>query len=696
MTGFPLLADFSENDVAAFRASGGFDEHWYLSEYPDVARSGIDPARHYLWIGRKLGRLPLPRRAFKASDYVAPLTERPREQGNERQFSKRRFYDPPAYQAAKVIAFYLPQFHTFAKNDEWWGEGFTEWTNVRPAVPQFHGHYQPHIPHTDVGYYDLSDNNVFRKQIDIAKSHGVSGFCYYYYWFAGERLMERALESFLSDKSLDFPFCVCWANENWTRRWDGLESEILIAQGHSPEDDIACIEDLSRFFRDERYIKVDGKPLMVIYRPSLLPNAKETADRWRDWCRRNGIGEIYLAYTQSFERVDPTEYGFDAAIEFPPNNSGPADLTSSVIPLSEDFEAKVYDWVSLAKRSEIYDNPSYKLFRSVCPGWDNTARRKNKGSILINNSPDYYEKWLKNAIRETILRSEGEGDRLVFVNAWNEWAEGAHLEPDMQDGYSYLEATRRAVNLRTEAPKIAVAIHAFYPDVLQEIIRLTEFLPKHVQLFVTTPKDKRGEVEAILARQSLQYQLLVTENRGRDVLPFLQVLDILVEQGFEYVLKVHTKKSLHRDDGDSWRNDLYEAVLGISNFLRSIVAFQNDANLGILGPRGHLVSMDTYLGSNLDRILQYSRLLGIGPDEILDHAFFAGTMFIARVAALEPILHLGISEQDFEPESGQIDGTLAHAVERLIGLSACSRKYRLGFTCDPFEEALINRTYGFA
>ena len=345
--------------------------------------------------------------------------------------------------AASLYAFYLPQFHAIAENDKWWGEGFTEWTNVRPAKPQFPGHDQPHMPdeQSGLGYYDLTDPSVMARQIKMAKDHGVEGFCFYFYWFAGHRLLEKPLLNLLDNPTLDVPFMLCWANENWSRRWDGRDDDVLMAQDHSEDDDIAFIRYVSKYLKDPRYRRIDGKPVLLVYRPIELPDAKATAARWRDWCRDNGIGDIYLAYTQSFEDNNPRDYGFDGAVEFPPNNSNPPDVTDRVIDVADDFTGKIYDWDIFPKRSDNYGSTNYPLFRSVCPGWDNTARRKNNGTVFINNTPARYSHWLRNAVIDT-AHNHAAGDRLVFVNAWNEWAEGAHLEPDASNGFSYLTATR--------------------------------------------------------------------------------------------------------------------------------------------------------------------------------------------------------------------------------------------------------------
>jgi glycosyltransferase involved in cell wall biosynthesis/ubiquinone/menaquinone biosynthesis C-methylase UbiE len=372
---------------------------------------------------------------------------------------------------AKIICFYLPQFHAIPENNEWWGNGFTEWTNVQPAQPQFEGHYQPHVP-GELGYYHLLDTAVQRRQVELAKLYGIGGFCFYFYWFGGKRLLEAPLENYLKDSSLDLPFCLCWANENWSRRWDGLDSEILIAQQHSADDDLAFIQHVARYLRDPRYIRIDGRPLLLVYRPSLLPSAKATTARWREWCRNNDVGEIYLAYTQSFEMVDPAKYGFDAAVEFPPNNSAPPNITDSVTPLGDEFCCTVYDGSVFVERSEHFKQPDYTLIRGVCASWDNTARRKNRGTVFLDHTPELYQRWLENAISDTVEHRVNPDERLIFVNAWNEWAEGAHLEPDARYGYAWLQATRNALTSQDALAQrpILIVTHDCHPHGAQFLI----------------------------------------------------------------------------------------------------------------------------------------------------------------------------------------------------------------------------------
>ncbi len=356
--------------------------------------------------------------------------------------------------ALKLIAYYLPQFHPIPENDEWWGKGFTEWTNVTKATPLFGGHYQPHLP-GELGFYDLRIPEVMERQIELAKQYGIHAFCFYYYWFGGKRLLERPLDMFLKHPEWDFPFCVCWANENWTRRWNGGEQDILMAQTHSPEDDLACIEDLARYLRDPRCVRIDGKPVLIVYRVDILPEAAATAQRWREYCRRAGLGEIMLIAAQTFGITDPRPYGFDAAVEFPPHGGRARNITHLVDDLHADFEGAIFDYAGIPEFSPPKSTP-YTAYRTVCAPWDNTARRGLAANVYANGSPASYERWLDQVATFTRQHNRPQ-DQLIFINAWNEWAEGAHLEPDAKWGYAYLNATARvlAKHQSVESPRKA-------------------------------------------------------------------------------------------------------------------------------------------------------------------------------------------------------------------------------------------------
>ena len=343
-----------------------------------------------------------------------------------------------------LLAFYLPQYHPIPENDMWWGKGFTDWINVVKALPQFVGHYQPHLP-DELGFYDLRRIETLTRQIDLARQFGIHGFCFHYYWFDGKKLLERPLNQFLTHPELQFNFCICWANENWTRRWDGKENEILIAQEYSPGYELAFIRDLDPVMRDPRYIRIKGKPLILVYCAQNLPDAKNCASIWREYCREQGIGEIFLVAAQTFSFKDPRPLGFDASVEFPPHNlRSSGDITGSINPVNPDFSGAIKDYRKIVEEKLFAFESPFTLFKCVAPGWDNTARRINNPLILQGSTPALYRRWLIDMMNHTVNNLQPD-EQFVFINAWNEWAEGAHLEPDRKFGYAYLNATAEAL-----------------------------------------------------------------------------------------------------------------------------------------------------------------------------------------------------------------------------------------------------------
>ncbi len=357
--------------------------------------------------------------------------------------SRQRAHAPAGKASVRLIAFYLTQFHPTPENDAWWGKGFTEWTNVTKATPLFGGHYQPHLP-ADFGFYDLRVRETRHDQIRTAKQYGIDGFCYHYYWFSGTRILNRPLDDMLADAESDMPFCLCWANENWTRRWDAAENEILIAQKYLPNDDLDFIKSLIPFFSDDRYIRIDGAPLLIVYRPQHLPDARRTAAVWREYCRSIGIGELHLCAALTHGNEDYTKFGFDSGVEFPPHNTRCRNIADQ-IPFHEPFRGSVLQYQAVAQSYLERRYAHSNVFRGVFPSWDNTARTNNRALIILNGTPANYEYWLAESLRMT-SRDFPDEERFIFINAWNEWAEGCHLEPDRKFQLQFLEATLRAKN----------------------------------------------------------------------------------------------------------------------------------------------------------------------------------------------------------------------------------------------------------
>lgn len=355
----------------------------------------------------------------------------------------------------RSIAFYLPQFHPIPENDAWWGKGFTEWTNVAKAKPLFPGHDQPQLP-SDLGFYDLRLPEAREEQAILARAGAVDAFCYWHYWFQGRRILERPFEEVLGSGKPDFPFCLCWANESWSRRWDGSESEVLLNQSYSLEDFENHAEYLIRAFRDPRYVKVDGKPLMLVYRASVVPLASECARIWRQKVEEAGFPGLHLCRVESFpqELASPLDIGFDASVEFAPGSahSYPMELKTKFKRrlarrglINDAFlKHRIHSYDDVVR--QFLDRPEsreWTRYPCVSPGWDNSPRKKAMASIFLGSTPEKYRDWVKRTVAKSIHRGDAD---LLFVNAWNEWAEGNHMEPCQKWGRSYLEAHRAGVD----------------------------------------------------------------------------------------------------------------------------------------------------------------------------------------------------------------------------------------------------------
>ena len=384
----------------------------------------------------------------------------------------------------KAIALYLPQYHVIEENNKFWGNGFTEWTNVKKSKPRFRGHHQPRIPGDKngyLGYYDLTNIKVIENQIKLAKSHGIYGFGIYYYWFSGKKLLIKPINIFLKNSYINFNFLLIWANENWSRRWDGKDKEVLIKQEYNSDDPINFIKDIKKYLKDKRYIKIEQKPVLGLYEPNKIPNIANVIGIWREKSREFGIGEIFIIIsinrnrTQDFQNLDL----FNASYEFPPRNSFQNNriLIKKTLIYSELlYKSKHLDETTMNLKK-------FPFFRGSMVEWDNCPRINNC-EIFDYYSPEQFYLFNKLIIDWT-LKHYNKDFRFIFINAWNEWGEGSYLEPDAKFGYASINSLSKAVfnlsyyekynllNIKT----IAVLASINNQDSIKEIINKTNNIP---------------------------------------------------------------------------------------------------------------------------------------------------------------------------------------------------------------------------
>jgi lipopolysaccharide biosynthesis protein len=353
-----------------------------------------------------------------------------------------------------LVAFYLPQYHPIPENDLWWGPGFTEWSNVVRAAPMFQNHRQPRLP-ADLGFYDLRLPDVREAQAKLAESYGLSAFCYYYYWFNGRRLLNRPLDEVLQSGSPDFPFMVCWANESWSRNWDGGNREILVQQTYDQNWPQAFARDIAPIVKDERYFRVGGKPVVLIYRVMQIPDCEKALTELRISLQKEGVEQVYLLggwigiQGDQAPPTDARQIGLDNYFEFPPHGVQFTEITEHTPDKNERFAGRIHSYESAIESSlaNLSKAMAPERYKGVMVGWDNTARRMYDGVVVHGSTPSKFRRWLR---RVVLHESAGEDvtDRVVFINAWNEWAEGTYLEPDGDYGHGWLEAVASALGRR--------------------------------------------------------------------------------------------------------------------------------------------------------------------------------------------------------------------------------------------------------
>lgn len=512
----------------------------------------------------------------------------------------------------KAIALYLPQFYPIKENDEWWGKGFTEWTNVKKGKPFFIGHHQPRIPGDKINYldyYQLIDSSVIKKQIQLAKSHGIYGFAMYYYWFSGRRLLEKPVDIYFNDKSLNFPFMLIWANHNWNRKWDGRDEEILIRQEYKDKDPDLFIKDIKKYLFDIRYIKINNKPVIGLYEPFSIPKLNDTIRIWRKKSKEYGIGEIFILISINGHDINKIQNLnlFDGAYDFPPR--------SNIGKIKNKFRKTLLYSELIYKNIELnylFDNRRIPIYRGSMLEWDNSPRSK-RFNIFEDYSPEQFYMINKMIVEWTNKNHEKE-NRFIFINAWNEWGEGSYLEPDEKYGYSSINSLSKSlfnlsyiksnnfINLNITS-KILVQAHISYYNLIKDIIEFTNNIPIKFDLFISFNNISISkEIEKYIESntKAFKFEIRVYPYTENDILPFLeQVMNDIKK--YKYCCHIYAKNSIHIDFGDNWRNYLLNNLLGNSNIISEILTeFENNEKLGFIYPETFYKAFTIKNTNNID------------------------------------------------------------------------------------------------
>ncbi len=567
--------------------------------------------------------------------------------------------------SARLLAYYLPQAHLLEPDSKQHG-------NQHVLETQFESSNDLASQFKSKEFAIVEGDQVHLSQIVLAKRYGISGLCFAFQWFNGKKSLDSHISDYRRNPSKDLPFCLCWENEN----------QSLNEMDNKSQDDLEFIVTVSSYMLDPRYIRINDQPLLLISEPALLPSGKETTERWRNWCRENGIGEIFLACPDSSNISSPVEYGFNTSIKAPQCKlstvmSLPA-YSQNMIGKACRFFSKIFSWDTFSKfRIASFKKKSTASCYSSSSSAKTTKNDCN-GSVAVNHSPFSYQQWLYSALKCVVENIDEPDERIILTNGWNKWNDNSQLHPDRKNGYAFLEATRMALlrsniqhNKQThvENETLAIVIHAFYLDVLEQILEFISNIDLDLKLFVTTPEQQEQQARDILIHYGHEFELLAVDNRGRDVWPFFQIMPKVTEAGHEIILKLHTKKSKHLKSGNHWRIDIYQKLMAEKNVRHALDLFKDDPEIGIIGPENHVYSMSSNFIPNKYNILRLAARMGIKQDQVSSLSFAAGTMFYARVSALQPILNLAINEEDFDREAGQTDGTFAHALERGFSIS---------------------------
>ena len=614
--------------------------------------------------------------------------------------SNRRFVPrmthTPDYSPSQVglFALYLPQFSPYPIDSNWHLTNIASWADVSNAMAVYPDHHQPQLP-VELGFYDYRSAGVMRRQVALARQYGIAGFCFHYYWPPDKDLAEQPLNRFLAEPSVDVEFCIYWDHQKSVGYRDGATHSKRL----SPDDDIAFINALLPAFADVRCRKVDQKPILIVANASALPDVSGTVAKWRKYAEQSGLSGLYLIVDFPAANNDSINACFDAQTDLSPYKRGveARDITGDFQPLSRRFADRVHDYGSLMAKHGRTSTLGAARFETIIPSWDTEALTPGSGTSFPDATPENYARWLTQAISSTARKRPEE--QVLFINAWNAWSEGSHMEPDQRHGYGYLHATAAVLqNLQVSQNDVLIEVinqsfvkrcevvviaHIFYEDLIDSLFdSYLSAMQNNCDLIVTVMRHASAASLNRIHRKFKNCYIIQTSNRGRDIRPFIEAFRQATTFGYLIGCKVHTKKSPQHLTGAHWRAQLFDALLPSADFVGKIQnRFNQFPTLGLLALDSSLYDLSepaahAYNTEWLDKLLTRLRR----EDMISKYRFLypAGSMYWFRLAALKQLNDNSIASLDeFEFEAGQLDGTFAHAVERIVGLLPVQNKYEI-------------------
>ena len=574
----------------------------------------------------------------------------------------------------KAIAIYYPQFIYLNHNDLYNDKIANEWKNVHNAKPFFSQHKQPRS--LNWKYIKLLNNNFsiidyIKLQVKIAKNHGIYGFAINYYWFSGKKLYDEAINIFLNNKEINFPFFIIWKNDKYELNFHKKNNILLLKQNFTINDTYNFIKDIKKYLISKYYIKYNKRPILGIYEPLIIYNLKTFISHLRKYASNNGIGKLYILGTIDNHYLNYIKY-FDAVFEYPPKN----------INLNELVKNKYYYYYEGLIYRENIKNEYDNIYKGIILEFDNSPKMMKNPLIFTQYSPEKLYLFIKRII-SSIKNNDNRKNIIVFINGWNNWIEGTYLEPDDKLGFASLNSLSKALfninftkanynleNLKINC-KVAIQIHIFYEDLIIDIINKTNNIPIKFDLFISTNSiEIKNKLKIYIVQYSKanQYEIIILENKGRDVLPLLIQLKNKVKK-YKYLCHIHSKKSKTSPAiGISWRNYLYNNLLGNKRIVSEILSdFENNDRLGFIFPDTFydIINQKLILTKNTLKYMKYiinklfhNYKLGTQLD------FPAGNMFWARTNAIFQIFEIDFHTM-FDKEMGQTNDTIMHAIERI-------------------------------